>query len=614
MDRVHLAEDKRVLRVVLLVTASASLVAMGLDLGLSAFAIDSVVRSMAYLSVMGLALIQYRSGSDAQIVPVFVAGVFAAVSLNDLVFDVEFSLLDPPTTVALLILTSIAYLSIRKDESRRPVIALVLGIAAYSVVAAILGDFSTTTRTGLLFIGVVGQTLVLWIVYQLITTLANASAADAKHARIQRALAECSQALLNRTTDQPLKTALRSLLDATDGHYAYIDINRTDEAGNITWEIVAEAIGDDYPDGDPTFTSGSYDQMSVALERLRKGEPVAVRTSELAMPIRARYEKEGIKAELVAPIFIGERWVGSLGYTDHIREGSWSQIEIDGLMRAAEMVGAYWERETAREGLMELAQAKDRFIAAVSHELRTPLAAVVGFAGELASGVNGYSPEEASEIASMIYTQSLELTHLVDDLLTSERAASGNLTIKPRELALLDECRDIVGSVAVEGTVSVEGEPTTAWADSLRARQIIRNLLTNASRYGGSTIVVEVGSSQGAATVTVKDDGAGVRHIDVDRIFDHYYRSQGHGSVPDSVGLGLSVARQLARLMGGDIAYRRRGGWTHFELSLPLSAPTEAVTPEMPELGWEAPDGLTTQSSNGGAPIASTLNSQASRS
>ncbi|REK12627.1 MAG: hypothetical protein DWQ40_11000, partial [Actinobacteria bacterium] len=159
MDRVHLAEDKRVLRVVLLVTASASLVAMGLDLGLSAFAIDSVVRSMAYLSVMGLALIQYRSGSDAQIVPVFVAGVFAAVSLNDLVFDVEFSLLDPPTTVALLILTSIAYLSIRKDESRRPVIALVLGIAAYSVVAAILGDFSTTTRTGLLFIGVVGQTL-----------------------------------------------------------------------------------------------------------------------------------------------------------------------------------------------------------------------------------------------------------------------------------------------------------------------------------------------------------------------------------------------------------------------------------------------------------------------
>jgi two-component system sensor histidine kinase MtrB len=294
--------------------------------------------------------------------------------------------------------------------------------------------------------------------------------------------------------------------------------------------------------------------------------------SQLPMPLRGRYESEGIKAELVAPIITAGRWMGTLGYTDHIREGTWTQIEVEGLMRAAEMVGAFWEREAAREGLMELAKAKDRFIAAVSHELRTPLSAVVGFAGALANGVDTYSTDELTEMASVIYTQSIELTHLVDDLLTSERAASGNLTIQTTDIALFDECRDIVESTGLEMAVSVLGESVTAHADPLRTRQILRNLLTNAARYGGDNVEVEVAAADGNALVSVRDNGGGVSHIDVEQIFEPYYRTQGEGSAPDSVGLGLAVARQLARLMGGDLEYRRSNHWTVFELSLPLSS------------------------------------------
>lgn len=225
---------------------------------------------------------------------------------------------------------------------------------------------------------------------------------------------------------------------------------------------------------------------------------------------------------------------------------------------------------------MELAQAKDRFIAAVSHELRTPLSAVVGFAAELAHGSANYSPEDLAEMSRLIYTQGLELTHLVDDLLTSERAASGNLTIKSADIELFAECKDIVGSTVVETDVSVIGQEVTTHADVLRTRQIIRNLLTNASRYGGNMVEIEVGNTDNHATVTVKDNGNGVSSIDAERIFDPYYRTQGETSVPDSVGLGLAVARQLAHLMGGDLKYRRSQGWTLFELTLPL-APTPAA-------------------------------------
>jgi signal transduction histidine kinase len=303
---------------------------------------------------------------------------------------------------------------------------------------------------------------------------------------------------------------------------------------------------------------------------MSRRQPAQLVASELPSPIREQYESEGIQAELMAPIFIGDRWVGTLGYADHFRKGAWTDIEIEGLMRAAEMVAAYWEREAAREGLVELAQAKDRFIAAVSHELRTPLAAVVGFAAEMASGLDDRTPGEIAEMASHIYTQSLEVSHLVDDLLTAERAASGNLTVTPGEIHLLDECRDVVESTIAETMIEVTGSEVVAHADSLRTRQILRNLLTNATRYGGDAIKVEVSGRGGSARIVVKDNGAGVKGIDADRIFDPYYRSGAATAKPDSVGLGLSVARQLARLMQGDLVYRRVAGWTEFELSLPM--------------------------------------------
>ena len=563
----------------------AALVIAGTSMFLEVLLLDPTspgvgVRVTVDLILVGMATWELRHGLRTEILAMFIAGAYGVLSLIDITLGTSLSAFDAGGTLALQILIAVIYVATRESQAPGPVIIFSSLIALYSLAVVLLSDLPTGQASSILMLGGPGQVVVIWLVYRLIGTLRAASATEATHARIQRALARCSQALLSGRTDEPLKAALIALLDATEADYAYIDVNRRGPDGKLTWEIVAEAKGGAYPFKDEGLVSGDFEGLETIEEAMRRGEPAMLITSDLDEPLRSKYEAEEIKAELMAPILIGSRWIGTLGYTDHVREGLWTEIEIEGLRRAAEMVGSYWEREAAREGLMELAQAKDRFIATVSHELRTPLAAVVGFAGELAHNPGNHSTEDLAEMAELIFTQAQELTHLVDDLLTSERAASGNLTVHPKAIALLEECQDLVGSTSGVYDVEIKGDEVAAFADSLRTRQILRNLLTNAVRYGGDLIEAEVAEVDGKASVVIRDNGEGVTDLDADRIFDPYARTLGSNTTPDSVGLGLSVARQLARLMDGDLAYRHTGAWTEFELTLPLAAAKPVKEPE----------------------------------
>lgn len=535
----------------------------------------SLVRLGALASVGGYAGFQLLTKRRTDGLLVGAAVLFAAISLFDLA---RMTGLDRGNTLALLILTSVLYVATRESRS----VALIAGysalIAGYTVASVVLSPEPLRGQVGKLIIGVPGQILVIWITWSLIQSLANASQREATRARIQQSLARCSQVLLARRDDEPLAAALKALLDATEADYAYIDVNRVDDDGRVIWEIVADAYGEQVPPGPDTFNEGDYSQIPHVVDLLSAGQPARIVVSELPMPFRALYEAEGIQSELMAPIMIRDQWVGTLGYTDFWRKDAWSEVEVDGLLRAADMTASFWERESAREGLEELAKAKDRFIATVSHELRTPLAAVVGFAAELAGRLDDHTREEILEMVGTIASQSTEVAQLVDDLLTAERAASGNLTIKPTVFDLLDESRSVADSLGVQLDITVEGELTPAWADTLRTRQIVRNLLTNAHRYGGDKVRISVHPREAVAVLVVSDNGSGVRGTDADHIFDPYYRSKPEDTKPDSVGLGLAVARQLARMMDGDLVYRRRDGWTRFELTLPTaSTPVAAL-------------------------------------
>jgi signal transduction histidine kinase len=116
------------------------------------------------------------------------------------------------------------------------------------------------------------------------------------------------------------------------------------------------------------------------------------------------------------------------------------------------------------------------------------------------------------------------------------------------------------------------GDSVRAVGDPERVRQIVRNLISNALRYGGDTIRVEVLSADSNSRVLVCDNGTPIAEEDRERIFQPYQRAHDAPGLPDSLGLGLAISRQLAQLMGGDLTYRHHNGESVFELALPPNA------------------------------------------
>jgi signal transduction histidine kinase len=459
-------------------------------------------------------------------------------------------------------------------------------IALFTCLSVLIERPPPVYALGRLLIGVPGQILTLWLVSKLLNTIRQAAQREARISRTRDSLATASHILLTDLADEAVPAALQALLAATEADYAYVDVNMVDDHGRVTWRIIHDATGDSVPPGPDAFGGGDYDNLEWVAELLGAGLPARINVKDLPEPIRSRYVAEGIRAELAAPIVIRDEWVGTIGFSDFWRDGEWSETEVDALMRAADMIAAYWQRHRAKEGLESLARAKDRFIAAVSHELRTPLSAVVGFAAELAANLERYTRDEVREMVNLIHGQSREVANLVDDLLTVERAATGNLTVQPTPVDLASEIKQVVDAhPSAAHSVSILGE-AEAWCDALRVRQIIRNLVSNAYRYGGERIEIGAEASGDASMVWVADNGPGIADVDASRIFDSYYRSRPDQALPDSVGLGLAVARQLARLMGGDLVYRRVSGWTRFELTLPAEAATiDLGNPSLSPLG-----------------------------
>jgi signal transduction histidine kinase len=113
----------------------------------------------------------------------------------------------------------------------------------------------------------------------------------------------------------------------------------------------------------------------------------------------------------------------------------------------------------------------------------------------------------------------------------------------------------------------------SAWADPLRLKQIVRNLVSNAIRYGGSIIRVQSETIGSSTMITVLDNGEGIPEDHREAIFELYQTGHSAPSLTGSVGVGLAVSRQLAHLMGGDIDYEFAGGWSRFRLQLPSAAP-----------------------------------------
>ncbi|MEX2133840.1 MAG: HAMP domain-containing sensor histidine kinase, partial [Acidimicrobiia bacterium] len=220
--------------------------------------------------------------------------------------------------------------------------------------------------------------------------------------------------------------------------------------------------------------------------------------------------------------------------------------------------------------MLDLMEAKNSFLASVSHEIRTPLTAIVGFAQLLGDDEAGLHDEDRRLMISSIAQQAQEVSNLVEDLLVVARNELAQIEIADVKVDLVDQLKQTLeagGSFTTEVEISTHGVIHEIRGDPARIRQILRNLLTNAERYGGPEVRVRISGDEETVVVAVTDNGPGIPVGQWEKIFEPYQRAHESDNRPEAVGIGLSISRQLAERMGGTLDYRYENGLSIFCLT-----------------------------------------------
>ncbi len=254
------------------------------------------------------------------------------------------------------------------------------------------------------------------------------------------------------------------------------------------------------------------------------------------------------------------------------------------LGRTATAFDAMLEELESAAAAAEAAETRMRgFLSDASHELRTPLAGIQATAEQLLRADPDRPAREAA-LAGLV-RESSRAGRLVQDLLTVARLDQG-VPLRPEQLDLVQLSRHELARTQLLGpqlTVQLSGDPAVpVIADGTRVGQILTNLLDNARHATppGGTITVTVRRTPVGAVLDVTDTGAGVPTVDRDRIFDRLVRlDTARSRSSGGAGLGLPIARALARAHGGDLQYLRDPAvpGARFRLTLPDPAVTVPV-------------------------------------
>lgn len=295
--------------------------------------------------------------------------------------------------------------------------------------------------------------------------------------------------------------------------------------------------------------------------------------------------------------------------------------------RAEEHARQLEGERTARAEAEAANQAKSEFLAMMSHELRTPLNAVIGYSELLDLGIGGSLTEEQRQQIMRIRAAGQHLLGLVNEVLDLAKVEAGQLAVTPapgRASATADAALSIVQQRAEAHGLSVRSScdserPVIYLADEHRVRQVLVNLLGNAIKFTppGGSVAVHCGITRAPESgarlqagrdwvyFRVADTGVGIAPELQAAIFEPFTQvSTGHTRSSDGSGLGLTISRRLARLMGGDLTVRSAPGHgSEFTLWLP-AAPVEARQ----QRGYDGPERrLASQRTRGLAEIGELL-------
>ena len=269
---------------------------------------------------------------------------------------------------------------------------------------------------------------------------------------------------------------------------------------------------------------------------------------------------------------------------------SYEEIEEKVRERTAELEAMNEALASARKRADEASAAKSEFLANMSHEIRTPMNAVVGLS-ELLARSSPLTGKQAQFITTM-QSSAATLLELINDLLDIEKIEAQTVALERKPFNLYETVRDVV--MAMEVRAREKGlsfalrndcpglEERRFLGDSLRVRQVLMNLCSNAVKFtekGGVT--VQLDCRNGLAVIAVADTGIGIPEEKRERIFEQFVQADSSISRKyGGSGLGLSIVRRLVTLMGGSIQLDSTvGAGSRFTVELPMTEAPPAAEP-----------------------------------
>ncbi|HEY8831404.1 MAG TPA: HAMP domain-containing sensor histidine kinase [Gemmatimonadaceae bacterium] len=313
--------------------------------------------------------------------------------------------------------------------------------------------------------------------------------------------------------------------------------------------------------------------------------PIALGIIRLAGESAGLYETEfGVSLFAVASILT---FVGLVLWSARVlRDTDKERVDLLALEKEARAHAEYArsEAEAARAEAERANNSKTDFLAVMSHELRTPLTAIMGYEELLSDGITGPVTELQRQQLGRINASAHHLLGLIDEILTFARVDIGRERVRWESMSVnhtLSDAAALVEPMAsaknLKLVVNLMSEDQSIQTDGTKLRQMLVNLLSNGIKFTDKG-EVDLGCSvsNGVLEVSIADTGVGIAAENIEYVFEPFWQAEQMATrKTGGTGLGLSVTRKLARLLGGDVTVASRiGAGTTFVLTLPMKAPS----------------------------------------
>jgi len=327
-----------------------------------------------------------------------------------------------------------------------------------------------------------------------------------------------------------------------------------------------------------------------------------VMTDPRMEPLRASMRRLSIRSVMFLPLTIQDAIVGfirmdTVGVLRHFTDDELSlgQTLAGQVAVALQNARLYAEQKATAERLREVDRLKTEFLANMSHELRTPLNSIIGFSRVILKGIDGPLTELQQQDLEAIHSSGQHLLGLINDILDISKIEAGKMELAFEEVDL----HQIIKGVMSSAVGLVKGKPIelrqeapadlpAVWADATRTRQVLLNLVSNASKFTDQgSITVLARYDEAMVTLGVQDTGIGIPADKLEKVFEEF--TQVDASTTRKVGgtgLGLAISRRFVEMHGGKIWVESElGKGSTFYFTLPR---TQTIVPAAAEQEPEA--------------------------